>query len=116
MHHSFSLYTTGLNVTCLPGAVAGRQTFSCSSTNRLVSVMCSFDGGPAESCSFPLVVEIGRFGTDDHTVLVTVIDEFGQSLDVMLSFTLIPSKQISSVQVVNLSRIKGCSFVCDTSL
>ena len=57
-----------------------------------MSVECSFDGGPAENCSFPLVVGIDRFGTDNHTVVVTVVDEFGQSLDISFDFRLIERK------------------------
>ena len=69
-------------------AVPGRQTFDCL-TNRPVSVMCSYDGGPAENCSLPLEVDIDRFGTDSHTVVITATDEFGQSLSVSFNFTLI---------------------------
>ena len=51
--------------------------------------MCSFDGGPAENCSLPLEVGIDRFGTDNHTVVITVTDGFGQSLSVSFNFALI---------------------------
>ena len=64
--------------------------FDCDFSNPVVSVECSFDDGPAESCSFPLEVRIGRFGTDNHTVVVTVFDEFGQSLNLAFNFSLIP--------------------------
>ena len=57
-----------------------------------MSVECSFDDGPAENCSFPLVVGIDRFGTDNHTVVVTVVDEFGQSTDISFDFRLIERK------------------------
>ena len=77
-----------LNVSCIIGEVAGRQTFVCSSNNQLISIMCSFDGGPAEDCSFPLVVGIDRFGTDNHTLVVTVVDVFGQSLNFSFGFQL----------------------------
>ena len=83
---------TELTVTCLSGAVAGRQTFLCNSTNELVSIVCSFDGGDVENCSFPLEVGIDRFGTDNHTVVVTVVDVFGQSLNLTFNFTLSPRK------------------------
>ena len=55
----------------------------------MVSSVCSFDGGDVENCSFPLVVEIDRFGTDPHTVDVTVVDVYGQSLTFGLGFQLI---------------------------
>ena len=77
---------------CRISAVPGRQTFGCAFTNELVSTSCSFDRGPAENCSFPLVVGIDRFGTDNHTVVVTAVDEFGQTLDVVLQFSLIERK------------------------
>ena len=91
MHPYFHLLSlTALSVTCTTGAIPGRQTFFCMPSNELVSVECSFDGGPAESCSFPLVVGFDRFGTDNHTVVVTVVDEFGQSLNLTFNFNLIP--------------------------
>ena len=86
------LFLSVLNVTCGITAVPGRQTFACNSNNRLVSTVCSFDGGPLENCSFPLVVGFGRFGTDNHTVVVTVVDEFGQSLNLSFDFSLIERK------------------------
>ena len=83
---------TVLDVTCPIGAVAGRQTFFCTSNVPLVSITCSFDGGAAEICSFPLEVGIGRFGTDDHTVDITVVDIFGRSLTLSFNFSLIARK------------------------
>ena len=83
-------FSTALNVSCTIGAQAGRQTYFCTSNNVLVSVECSFDGGEAENCSFPLELTIDRFGTDSHTVVVAVVDEFGQSLDLTFNFTLTP--------------------------
>ena len=58
----------------------------------MTSVVCSFDGGDVENCSFPLEVGIDRFGTDPHTVVVTVVDVFGQSLTFELGFRLIERK------------------------
>ena len=57
-----------------------------------MSVVCSFDGGPAESCSLPLEVGIDRFGTDNHTVVITVTDGFGQPDKVGFDFRLIERK------------------------
>ena len=72
--------------------MAGRQTFECKSSNQLASVVCSFDGDPEENCSFPLVVEIGRFGTEKHTVVVTVTDVFGQTETLSFDFQLAKRK------------------------
>ena len=82
----------GLVYECQISAVPGRQTFECTFSNPLASVTCSFDGGPGETCSFPLEVGIGRFGTDRHTVDVTVVDVFGQSEVVSFNFSLIERK------------------------
>ena len=61
----------------------------------MVSVTCSFDGGEAENCSLPLIVDIGRFGTDDHTVVLTATDEFGQTASISLTFRLAaPGKEL----------------------
>ena len=57
-----------------------------------MSVECSFDGGASESCSFPVVVDFERFGDTNHTLVVTVVDEFGQSAVAMFKFRLIERK------------------------
>ena len=54
--------------------------------------MCSFDGGPAEVCQLPLVLGVERFGVEEHSVVLTVTDEFGQSVNVDLTFQLIGRK------------------------
>ena len=87
-----TLHFLELNITCPIGAVPGRQTFLCASNNQLVSIVCSFDGGPEENCSFPLVVGIGRFGTEQHTVIVTATDVYGQIQILNFTFALIERK------------------------
>ena len=72
--------------------MAGRQTFDCESSNQLALVTCSFDGEPEESCSLPLVVEIDRFGTEEHTVVVTVTDVFEQTETLTFEFQLFERK------------------------
>ena len=52
----------------------------CEFSNPLVSAICSYDGGPTEACSFPLRVGLDELGAGTHTVVVTVVDVFGQSL------------------------------------
>ena len=77
---------------CGASGVPGRQRFDCTFTNEVVSVTCSFDGGEAEDCSLPLVVDFARFGTDNHSVVLTATDEFGQTTDISLFFRLTPRK------------------------
>ena len=72
---------------CGISAVPGRQVFVCGVTGH-----CSFDGGPGEPCTFPLEVGIDRFGTDSHTLVVTVVDVFGRSEVVSFNFSLIARK------------------------
>ena len=78
-----------LRVICGIDAVPGSQRFFCDASNPIASITCSFDGGVAEICSFPVVAEFDRFGTDSHTLVVTLVDVFGQSTSVSLDFTLI---------------------------
>lgn len=85
-------YSTELMLSCSEGAVAGRLTIDCMASNELASVSCSFDGGATETCSFPLELGIGRFGTDDHTLLLTVEDVFGQTLRREFGFRLTERK------------------------
>ena len=72
------------------GVVGGgsSQRFDCTFNNNVVSVTCSFDGGEEEDCSLPLVVTTDMFGTDDHFVVLTAIDEFGQRFRTPLLFSL----------------------------
>ena len=69
--------------------MAGRQTFECESSNQLASVTCSFDGEPEESCSLPLEVGIGRFGTEEHAVAVTFTNVYEQTVILTFDFQLI---------------------------
>ena len=96
--HVISMYSppADLRVVCGTDAVPGRQRFFCDASNPIASIMCSFDGGVAEICSFPVVAELDRFGTDSHTLVVTLVDVFGQSTSVSLDFTLIERKTFSS--------------------
>ena len=59
----------------------------CSFNNEVVSLRCSFDGEAKEDCSLPLLLTIERFGAGDHTVVLTAIDEFGQSFTNGLPFS-----------------------------
>ena len=79
---------TELEGFCGTSGPLGQETLDCTFNNDLVSVTCSFDGGVAEDCSLPLVLDIVRFGTDEHVVIVTATDEFGQTASVSLIFRL----------------------------
>ena len=87
-----AVFSPVLEIICGREGVPGRETIQCQSNNQLVSVVCSFDGGPEESCSFPLVLEFGRFGTDQHTVVVNATDAFGQFQILSFTFQLIERK------------------------
>ena len=97
---------------CGTGAVAGRQEFSCGVNNPIASVMCSFDGGAAENCSFPVVAEISRFGTDNHTLDVTVVDTFGQTASASFSFRLTERKLFSCIQIQVHKKMIVCYYSC----
>ena len=91
MYSGLSL--TELEVVCGTSGVPGRQDFFCGFSNDVVSVMCSFDDGPFENCTFPLVVGIEEFGTENHTLVVTVVDVFGQSVSAILPFQIAERKK-----------------------
>ena len=88
-----------LEVECITGAVAGRQTFDCEANNQLIFVACTFDGGHAESCSFPLAVTIDRFGTEKHTLDVLFVDEYFQGKEVSLDFQLVERKYVANTKI-----------------
>ena len=75
-------------ISCVPSGVLGMERFECGFTNRLSLVTCTFDGGEAEICSFPVTVTFDRFGVDMHTLELTVYDIFGQTLNHSLDFQL----------------------------
>ena len=70
----------------------GRQIFECEFSNQLASVACVFDWGPEESCSFPLEVGIGRFGTEEHSIIVLVTDVYEQMQLLTFDFKLTERK------------------------
>ena len=76
-------------ISCDPSGVPGMERFQCKFTNRLSLVMCTFDGGEAEICSFPVTVTFDRFGLHRHTLELTVYDIFGQALNHSLDFQLV---------------------------
>ena len=52
-------------------------------------MMCTFDGGEAEICSFTVTVTFERFGVGImHTLELTAYDIFGQALNHSLDFQL----------------------------
>ena len=79
-----------LTVDCVQGAVGGRTTIECTSSNTISSTTCAFDGGPAEPCSLPLQLLITEYGTEQHTVIITFTDEFGQIFSDVEPFSIIP--------------------------
>ena len=66
---------------------------SCSFTNPVASILCSFDGGEPEECFFPLIATVERFGIGEHSVVVTATDRFGQTFSITVGFT-ISGKQV----------------------
>ena len=60
-------------------------------------------------CFFPLVVGIERFGIDNHTVDVTVVDVYGQTLVLMFGFSLAERKIF---RVVGRSSYKILFYYC----
>ena len=101
------MYISMTELECLTLSIPGQEIIDCSSNNRLVSTVCSFDGGPLENCSFPLELGFGRFGTDEHTVVVTIVDEFGRSQSISFNFSVTPEitgkshcyNEINAVQI-----------------
>ena len=87
---------TVLEYTCGEAAVPGRQTFNCTFSNDVASVMCVFDGGVPEPCSFPIQVFSDRFGFTQHTLTVIITDVFGQSIELDFQFQLAERKLILS--------------------
>ena len=75
---------------CGTGAVASRQEFFCGVNNSIASVMCSF---PVVAEISRFVAVISRFGTDNHTLVVTVV--FGQSGSFSFDFCLTEHKPLS---------------------
>ena len=80
------------DIQCVSKSVPGQMEFLCPFQNQLTSVLCSFDGGEQENCSFPLVLDGDRFGIDHHMVLVTVTDELSVSQELNFTFQLTNSK------------------------
>ena len=80
------------DIQCVSKSLPGQMEFLCPFQNQLTSVLCSFDSGEQENCSFPLVVESDRFGTDHHMVLVKVTDELSVSQELNFNFNLTNSK------------------------
>ena len=79
-----------LTVSCVQGAVSGRTTLQCSTSNNITSTTCSIDGQPAQPCSLPLQLLFSEYGPSNHTVLLTFTDEFVQTLSTLQTFSVSP--------------------------
>ena len=89
---------TALEVECVVGTDHSIQVFDCTTNNQLATVSCSFDRKTPESCSFPLEVNINRFGTEKHTLDVLFIDKFRQGKIVSFEFQLAERKCITNTK------------------
>ena len=83
-----NFYYTALEAECSASGVSGREMFECQFNTPLVFMMCSYDGGAPENCSFPLTFHFERFGLDAHTVVVNVVDAIGRSLNITQVFSV----------------------------
>ena len=68
--------------------IAGQPKLFYTSNNPLTSLRCSFDGRVAGDCTLPTMEDIESLGTDTHTVFITSVDEFGQTLNLTVFFRL----------------------------
>ena len=80
--------SVGTDPQCICKSIPGREEFHCLFQNQLISVLCSFDDGKQENCSFPLVVERERFDQEPYVVNVTVIEESTESQELSFTFQL----------------------------
>ena len=91
----------------LPGSYA---VFNCGVTQPVQSMTCSFDGGPAENCTFPLVLRFERFGSTSHTVLVTGVDGNGFPFNFTFDFEIPPRKRsLMLILLCMYSLMSNCS-------
>ena len=74
---------------------------TCDSTNRITSQSCSFDGRPHFVCFSSF--SISEIGLDPgpHSVTISVNDEFGQSTDVQVDFSVAGGVRIVCQELVN---------------
>ena len=77
-----------LDVQCSAQAVPERATFACGVSNPLASVTCSVDGGQPENCTLPVELTIDKLGTGNHTLVVIIVDVFGQTSIQQFDFAL----------------------------
>ena len=67
----------------------------CYFNNELEPLsVCVFDDGFPEYCSLPLVLYYGRFLGDYHTLDMTVVDVYGQTLSLSFDFRIDARKSI----------------------
>ena len=83
---------------CITGADHSFQVFDCVTNNKLKGVACIFDQRIQERCSFPLEVNIDRFGTEKHILDAYFVDEFWQIKLVSFEFQLAERKCITNTK------------------
>lgn len=75
---------------------------NCITSNPLMSLVCVYDDGQSEDCSFPIILSIERFGTKNHTLVITATDGFGQQEIIEFSFQLDTRKYITHTHTHNI--------------
>ena len=98
---------------CVHGAVSGRTTLQCITSNNITSTTCSFDGQPAQPCALPLQLLFSEYGPGNHTVLITFTDEFGQTLSTFQTFSVSPPDM--NFKCTTSGNHEGQTIICTTS-
>ena len=79
------------------------MSINCVPTNFLRQMTCSFnEGSIVEYCGFPLRLDSQRFGDGDHTVVVTITDEFSQTKTFIFGFRFTSRKFKSIMSLISV--------------
>lgn len=88
--HTMNFNSYVLRVFCSAIPKYGHTSFQCSSSSNLSSFLCSFDGGPLETCELEFEVAPPQFAVGRHNVVFVASDFFQQTLNLTLNFSIIP--------------------------
>ena len=92
-----------LEILCSQSLFTVRGQISCSFSNEVTEVLCTYDDLPPEECpSFPLVFDSLEYGSDQHTLTIHATDIFNQTVDHTFTFQLDERKNIAIFESIYL--------------
>ena len=72
---------------------------TCDSNNPIQTQLCQFDSGAPTPCTSPLNILALGLSLGAHSILITITDVFGRTLEVPVEFSVVSNLQLACSEV-----------------